>query len=154
MNPVGELLGVEDIDLDLDATDRKTVLERIAALLARKRGLSESAVLAGLVAREQMGSTGLGQGIAIPHARMPQCAAEAGALIRTKFAVPFDAPDGKPVSIFLGLIVPQRATERHLQLLASAATMFGDRAFREKIKACPDASNLRELVAAWPDPGT
>jgi PTS system nitrogen regulatory IIA component len=70
--------------------------------------------------------------------------------VRTKAAVPFDAPDRKPVSIFLALIVPNQATERHLQLLATAASMFSDRAFRDTLRTCPDPSTVRELLAAWP----
>ena len=102
-------------------------------------------------AREQLGSTGVGHGVAIPHARMSQCGAAAGVFVRTKDPIPFDAPDSKPVSVFLGLIVPNMANERHLQLLATAASMLSDRAFREKLRSCTDPAALRELLAAWPD---
>ena len=150
MNPVCELLTVDDIQLDVDVPDKARLLQRVAVLLARCQGLSEAEVLSSLVAREKLGSTGLGHGVAIPHARMPQCGAAAGAFVRTKVAVPFDAPDGKPVSIFLGLLVPKQATERHLQLLSTAATMFSDRTFRDKLRAAPDPGTLRQLLAGWP----
>ena len=71
--------------------------------------------------------------------------------VRTKGAIPFDAPDGKPVSVFLGLIVPNKAAERHLQILATAAGMLDDKNFRDKLKTCADPSAVRELLAAWPD---
>jgi PTS system nitrogen regulatory IIA component len=71
--------------------------------------------------------------------------------VRTRFAIPFDAPDGKPVSVFLGLIVPNKATERHLQLLATAAGMLSDRTFRDKLRTSTDPGTVRELLAAWPD---
>jgi nitrogen PTS system EIIA component len=151
MNPVGELLGLDDIQLDVDVPDKARLLQRIAALLARRLGLTDTDVLESLTVREQMGSTGLGHGVAIPHARMPQCDAVAGVFVRTKFAIPFDAPDRKPVSLFLALIVPKQATERHLRLLATAATMFNDRAFRDKLRMGPDPSAVRELLAAWSD---
>ena len=151
MNPVGELLRVEDIYLDLDVPDKARLLERLAALLARRHGLSNTQVLESLTAREQLGSTGLGHGVAIPHARMPQCYAAAGVFVRTKVAVPFDAPDRKPVSLFLGLIVPKQATERHLQLLATAAAMFSDRSFRDKLRTCPDPTAVRDFLAGWQD---
>jgi PTS system nitrogen regulatory IIA component len=151
MNPVGELLRVEDIYLDLDVPDKARLLERFATLLARRHGLSNTQVLESLTAREQLGSTGLGHGVAIPHARMPQCYAAAGVFVRTKVAVPFDAPDRKPVSLFLGLIVPKQATERHLQLLATAAAMFSDRSFRDKLRTCPDPTVARDLLAGWQD---
>jgi len=155
MNSVGELLGANNVHLDVDASTKGQLLEQIAALLAKRHGLSKAQVLESMTAREQLGSTGLGQGVAIPHARMNQCDAAAGVFVRTRVAIPFDAPDGKPVSIFLALIIPKQATERHLQLLAIAAAMFSDRSFRDKLKACADPSTARELLAAWSDsPGS
>jgi PTS system nitrogen regulatory IIA component len=151
VNPIGELLGPGDIHLDVDVPDKARLLQRIASLLAQRLGLSADEVLASLTARENLGSTGLGHGVAIPHARMPQCYAVAGAFVRTEIAIPFDAPDHKPVSLFLALVVPKQATERHLQLLATAATMFNDRVFREKLRAESDPDTVRELLMAWPD---
>jgi PTS system nitrogen regulatory IIA component len=151
MNAVGELLKLEDIALDVDASNGTALLQRIAAMLARRSLLIEAEVLESLKAREALGSTGLGHGIAIPHARMAQCGASAGALVRTRFAVPFNAPDGKPVSVFLGLIVPKQANERHLKLLATAAAMFSDRDFREKLQTSVEASQALELLTRWSD---
>ena len=149
MNPVGELLAQEDIRLDLDAANRSDVLGEIAAVLGARNGLSKAFVLECLASREQLGSTGVGHGVAIPHARMDRCAAPAGAFVRTRTAVAFDAPDGKPVSVFLGLIVPNRATERHLHLLATAAAMFSDRDFREKLRNAADPGEVKDLLAGW-----
>jgi nitrogen PTS system EIIA component len=151
MNPLGELLALGDIRLDLDVSNKTQLLEQIAGLLAARHGLSKAVVLDSLTTREQLGSTGVGHGVAIPHARMSQCVAAAGVFVRTRGAVPFDAPDGKPVSVFLGLIVPNRANERHLQLLATAADMLSDRSFRDKLKTYTDPSAVRALLAAWPD---
>jgi len=151
MNPLGELLTVDDVRLDVDASDRSQVLEQVAVLLASRHGLSSSAVLESLTTREQLGSTGVGHGVAIPHARMSQCTWAAGAFVRTKAAIPFDAPDGRPVSVFLGLIVPNKANERHLQLLATAAGMFSDKGFREKLRTCADPEAALGLLVAWPD---
>jgi PTS system nitrogen regulatory IIA component len=152
MNPVGELLRVDDIRLDLDLSNKSQVLEEVAALLGAQHGLSKTLILESLKVREQLGSTGVGHGFAIPHARMGQCVAATAALLRTKFAIPFDAPDGRPASVFLGLIVPQKANEAHLQLLATAAGMFGDRSFRDKLRTSTDVNVLRDLLAAWPHP--
>ena len=151
MNPVGELLSVDDIDLDLDLPDKGALLQRIAAMLARRHHLTEAEVLGSLTAREELGSTAVGHGVAIPHARMTQCSAAAGVFVRTRAGIPFDASDGKPVSLFLGLIVPNQPNERHLKLLATAAAMFSDRSFRDQIRACTDATALQELLAAWPN---
>jgi PTS system nitrogen regulatory IIA component len=151
MNPVGELLGIDDIRLGLDIANKSQLLEEVATLLAARRALSRALVLESLNVREQLGSTGVGHGFAIPHARMSQCAAATAAFVRTKFAIPFDSPDGRPVSVFLGLIVPQKANEGHLQLLATAAAMFSDRGFRDKLRTSTDPNVVRELLAAWPD---
>ncbi len=151
MNPVAELITLDDIRLDLDVSTKAQLLEQVAALLAARHGLSKIFILESLTAREQLGSTGVGHGVAIPHARMNQCAVAAGVFVRTKGAIPFDAPDGKSVSVFLGLIVPNKAAERHLQILATAAGMLDDKNFRDKLKTCADPSAVRELLAAWPD---
>lgn len=151
MNPVGDLLAPGDIRLDVDATNREQVLAEIARTLASRRGMSAQFVLEELTAREKLGSTGVGHGVAIPHARMSQCSTAAVALVRTRSAIPFDAPDAKPVSLFLGLIVPNKAAELHLQILATAAKMLGDRNFREKLKKCFSTEMARKLLVAWPD---
>jgi PTS system nitrogen regulatory IIA component len=151
VNPVGELLALDDVRLDVDVSTKAQLLEQVAALLATRHGLSKTLILESLTVREQLGSTGVGHGVAIPHARMSQCAVPAAAFVRTKLAIPFDAPDGKPASVFLGLIVPNKANERHLQLLATAAGMLSDRIFRDKLKTVTDPRTVRELLVAWPD---
>jgi PTS system nitrogen regulatory IIA component len=148
MNPVGELLRVEDIALDVDVST-STVLERLAPMLVRRSWPTQAEVLECLMEREALGSTAMGHGVAIPHARMARCEAEAAALIRTRGGIPFNAPDGKPVSLFLGLIVPKQANKQHLKLLATAAAMFSDRGFRTALRASPDAASAMKLLAAW-----
>src|SRR5215467_14268617 len=96
MNPVGELLHADDILLDLDVSDKEALLERISTLLAQRAHLSAAQVLASLKAREELGSTALGYGVAIPHASIPECAAAAGLFVRTKTGIAFDAPDHHP----------------------------------------------------------
>jgi PTS system nitrogen regulatory IIA component len=151
MNLVGELLQLEDIALDLDVATSGALLRQIAAMLARRSRLVEAEVLKSLMAREELGSTALGHGIAIPHARMAECGTAAAAFVRTKFGIPFNAPDGKPVSVFLGLIVPKQANERHLKLLATAAGIFSERSLRERIGSCADPAQALDLLASWPE---
>ena len=151
MNPVGELLGIEDIELDLDVSGKEALLARIAAMLARRGRLGEADVFESLVARERLGSTALGHGVAIPHARMLQCGSASAVFVRTRTGIAYDAPDGRPVSVYLGLIVPNQANDRHLKLLATAAAMFSDRAFRDKLRASGDSAAVAELFAAWRD---
>ena len=152
MNPLGEVLGVDDVHLDVDASTKAELLEQLAGLLAGRRGLSKAQVLQSLTAREQLGSTGMGHGVAIPHARMYECEMATGVFVRTKAAVPFDAPDGKPVSMFLALVVPKHATQRHLQLLATAAAIFSDTTLRNALQASADPRAVRDLLLGWWDP--
>ena len=154
MNPVGELLDVSDIHLDVEVSNKAELLEQLAGWLAGRHGLSKAEVLESLTAREQLGSTGLGHGVAIPHARMSECGAATGVLVRTKGAVPFNAPDGNPVSIFLALVVPKYATQRHLQLLAAAAGILSDRIVRHVLMTSADPTAVRDLLAGWRDSHT
>src|SRR5450631_2429692 len=149
MNAVGELLTLDDVRVDLEVSSKDGLLGEIAALLATRNGLSTTQILESLVAREQLGSTGVGHGVAIPHARTNRCAAPAAVFVRTRAAIAFDAPDAKPVSLFLGLIVPNSATERHLLILSTAAAMFSDKALREKLRAGDSPSAVLELLAGW-----
>ncbi len=91
-------------------------------------GLPQAQVVESLNAREKLGSTGLGQGVALPHARIKNLPQAVAAFVRPKLPIPFDAPDAKPVWAMLVLLVPEHATEEHLQILAELAQMFGDSA--------------------------
>ena len=149
MNPVGELLQIDDICVDVDVASKDELLEKIAGFFAQRHGLPRGEVFASLKEREQLGSTGLGHGVAIPHARMKQLQSAVGAFFRTRFPVPFDAPDSRPVSNVLALLVPSSATDKHLQLMASAAGMFGDRTFRSQLRHCGQARDVEALFDDW-----
>lgn len=150
MNPIGELLQPEDIDLDVAVSSKGELLERVAGIVARRQGLPREPVLEALTERERLGSTALGHGTAVPHARMKQLQQPVGAFVRTRSPIPFDAPDGQPVSNVLTLLVPANATDRHLQLMANAANMFCDRAFRVQLRNCTTADEVECLIAGWP----
>jgi PTS system nitrogen regulatory IIA component len=152
-NPLADVLRADDVHLDLEASTRAGLLEKIAGLLAGRHGLSKDQVLQSLTAREQLGSTGLGHGVAIPHARMYECELATGVFVRTRSPVPFDAPDGKSVSLFLALIVPKHATQWHLNLLASAAALFSDRALRDALLIATEPAAIRDLLVTQPAMG-
>jgi PTS system nitrogen regulatory IIA component len=118
-------------------------------LFAAHGGLDAAAIAQSLTAREKLGSTGLGQGIAIPHGRIKGLKEARGAFVRLREPVPFDAPDGKPVSQVFVLLVPEQATDLHLQLLSELAQMFSERAFRDKLGAAASASDLLALFQEW-----
>ena len=153
MNRIAPLLPESNIVLDVDAENKKRLFERIAQLFEQQAQLSRNAVLASLSARERLGSTGLGQGIAIPHGRLKGLKQALGAFLRPHQPIPFDAPDGKPVVQVFALLVPEQATDEHLQLLSELAEMFSERCFREHIAAATDAASVHRLFERWvPEP--
>jgi len=149
MSQIAELLPAGNILLDLDAGSKASLFDAVAALFESKRGLARRLVVDSLLAREKLGSTGLGQGIAIPHGRIRGLTEAQGAFARLKSPIPFDAPDGKPVALVFVLLVPEQATEQHLQLLSELAQMFSDTRFREKLAAAADTAGLHAVFANW-----
>jgi PTS system nitrogen regulatory IIA component len=149
MSLVAKLLPPANLLLDLPVSSKKRLFEQVGLLFENNHGIGRSIVFDSLFARERLGSTGLGQGVAIPHGRIKGLKDALGAFVRLAQPVPFDAPDGKPVNLLFVLLVPEQATEKHLQILSELAQMFSDRALREAMTAAPDAGALHQLIAAW-----
>ena len=149
MNLIAKLLPPANILLDLDVTSKKRVFEQAGLLFENNQGIARSTVFDSLFARERLGSTGLGQGVAIPHGRIKGIKEAIGAFVRLSTPVPFDAPDGLPVSLAFVLLVPEQATERHLQILSELAQMFSDKALRERLASDPDIASLHQHITAW-----
>jgi PTS system nitrogen regulatory IIA component len=149
MSAMGALLPDENILLDVDLVGRTGLFHAVGELFERRYALPADRVAASLDARERIGSTGLGQGVAIPHARIKGLERAIAAFVRTRVPIAFGAPDDKPVSDFLVLLVPAQATDLHLQILADVATRFDDRNFREQLRACTEAAAARALFADW-----
>ena len=114
MNSLTALLTPERVRIDVDASARSRVFEEAGRLFAAYPGLDAARVAASLAEREKMGSTGVGQGGALPHARVKGLREPMAAFFRLKLPILFDAPDGKPVSLVFVLLVPEHATEAHL----------------------------------------
>jgi PTS system nitrogen regulatory IIA component len=149
MNLIAKLLKADDILVGLDASSKKRVFEQAGLLFENRYGIARSAVYDALFAREKMGSTGLGQGIAIPHGRIKGLKEAHGAFLRLANPVQFDAPDGQPVDLVFVLLVPEAANEHHLQLLSELAQMFSDKGFRAQLSAAPDPAAVYALFAQW-----
>jgi nitrogen PTS system EIIA component len=152
MNRVGAVLAAERIRLDLPAVTKNQILDEAGRLFAPIDKLDAPRITASLIARERVGSTGLGHGVAIPHARLGEVRQAVAAFIRPSLATAFDAPDGKPVSDVLVVLVPEQASEDHLQLLAEAAAMFSDRRFRDQLRNQDTAAGVYRTFADWPAP--
>lgn len=148
MNPLTNILPVSQVLLDLDASSKKRVFEQAGMLFESHLGLARSVVFDSLFAREKLGSTGLGQGIAIPHGRIKGLKQAAGAFLRLSNPVPFDSPDGRPVNLLFVLLVPEQATEEHLQILSELAQRFAERPFRDALLAAPDSAAVVALFQA------
>src|SRR5438445_4053332 len=146
MNLVAKLLPPSNILLDLDVTSKKRMFEQAGLLFENNQGVARSLVFDSLFARERLGSTGLGQGLAIPHGRIKGLKEAVGAFVRLAQPVPFDAPDGTPVTLAFVLLVPEKATEKHLQLLSELAQMFSDKALREAMTQAADAAGPHPLL--------
>ncbi len=149
MNLVAKLLPPANVAVDVSVSSKKRLFEHIGLLFENNHGIARSVVYESLFARERLGSTGLGQGVAIPHGRIKGMKDALGAFMRLSAPVPFEAPDGKPVSLVFALLVPEQATERHLQILSELAQMFSDRALRDSMLAAPDAAALHQLISIW-----
>lgn len=126
---------------------KKRVLEQIANLVARDLvDLDSQDIFESLVAREKLGSTGFGNGIAIPHCRLQGCAAPVSAVLRLDAPVDFDAIDGAPVDLLFVLLVPEAATDEHLELLRQIASMLDRSDVRDRLRHAQDSENLYQVV--------
>jgi len=135
-----------DVRLDLDVPTKNLAFKAIARFVAGRHGVAEASVYDGLAEREKIGSTALGFGIAIPHARIKGLEAPVAAYVRTTAPIPFDAPDFRPVGDMLVLLVPEDATDEHLQLLAEVADLFTDRSLRERLRDCRDPDAVHGML--------
>lgn len=149
MNLIAKLLPLSNVQVDLEASSKKRVFEQAGLLFENNQGIGRSTVFDSLFAREKLGSTGLGQGVAIPHGRIKGLRDASGAFYRLKNPLEFDAPDSQPVTLCFILLVPKDANEKHLQILGELAQLFGDEAMRSKMLNIGDPSDLITLLESW-----
>ena len=149
MSMLARLLPTENVILDLDVTSKKRVFEHAGLLFENSMGIGRAKIFDALLARERLGSTGLGHGVAIPHGRIAGLKSAAGAFIRTQTPIAFEAPDGNPVSLIFVLLVPEKATDQHLQILSELAQMFSDRNIRTSLNEAVDADTAQRIIVEW-----
>ena len=149
LNDIARYLSARDIWLDLKVGDKRELFDAISRYLEREHGISQNLVVTSLSRRERAGSTAVGLGVAIPHARLSGLERILIAYSRLAVPIPFGAPDGKPVSHVLVLLVPDPATDEHLKLLAEASHLFSDHRFREQLEASADADAVMQLFSTW-----
>ena len=149
MSLISKLLPAANVAVDLDAGSKKRIFEQAGLMFENNQQIARSQVFDSLFAREKLGSTGLGRGVAIPHGRIKGLKEAVGALVRTRQPIPFDAPDAQPVNLIFVLLVPDRATDAHLQILSELAQMFSDKAFRDRMRAATSAAEMHQLITHW-----
>ena len=149
MNIISRYLSHDDVVLGVNVTDKVRALEEAALLVETHHHIHRAPVFRALWRREQCGSTGLGHGIAVPHARIAGITEPIALLVRTRLPIDFSAPDRQGVSVLFVILVPEQATREHLQILATVAQIFADPTFRERVAAAEQASAIRRLIDDW-----
>ena len=149
MNLVSRLLPLNHVVLDIDVSSKKRLFEQIGLLFENSRQIPRARVFDSLFEREKLGSTGLGYGVAIPHGRIRVLKEPVCAFMRSAAAVPFEAPDGQPVRLVFAMLVPEHATEAHLELLSELAQMFSDGTLRDSLLQTDDIQAAHRLITEW-----
>ena len=143
---ISALLSPQKIFIDTEVSSKKKLLELIANITADQTRLPESIIYTNLLNRERLGSTGLGQGFAVPHARLPDLEKTVGCFFRLKQPVNFESPDNLPVDLVFAIIIPQEATEEHLLILSSLARIFSDADICEAIRAANSKEEIEKII--------
>lgn len=149
MVTLDQILAPERVRSGVPSGSRKRTLQMLGEVLAgAEPGISAQAVFDRLVARERLGSTGLGDGCALPHARVPGLGHTLAAFLRLEHGVDFDAPDQEPVDLVFGLLVPDESTDEHLQVLAAIAQVLSDATLRSSLRSAEEPGRIREILVA------
>ncbi|MEC9345074.1 MAG: PTS IIA-like nitrogen regulatory protein PtsN [Pseudomonadota bacterium] len=143
---IADLVTPDCVVFDLRAGSKKQVLQELARLAATQTGLHERVIFDVLLERERLGSTGVGDGVAIPHGRIQELSRLGGMFARLKQPVEFDAIDGKPVDLVFLLLAPQSAGADHLKALSRISRLLRDREVREKLRGARSADALYALL--------
>ena len=149
MNRLASILPVSQVLVRVDATSKKRAFEEIGLLFENLHGMNRSLVTDSLFARERLGSTGLGLGVAIPHGRIKGLKAPMAAVVQLAQPIVFDAPDQVPVKLMIFLLVPEVATQKHLETLSEIAEMLSDPDLRLKMAESSAAHDVHQLIAQW-----
>jgi PTS system nitrogen regulatory IIA component len=145
---ISEILSAERVCCDTNGASKKAALETLAELIASgSASLTQSEVFDSLLARERLGSTGLGHGVAIPHGRLNHGNKTLGAFIRLQTPVDYDAIDKQPVDILFALLVPQESTDEHLQILSRLAEKFSDASLLDQLRSEESEDAVYSLLA-------
>jgi PTS system nitrogen regulatory IIA component len=149
MTNIAKILPLSNVLLDLEVSSKKRAFEQAGLLFENNCSIARSVVSDNLFARERLGSTGLGHGVAIPHGRIKGLKAPIAAFVRLTEAIPFESPDGQPVRLLIFLLMPDHVTQQHLEILSEIAEMLSDDAFRESLNTELDANVIYQKITSW-----
>lgn len=149
MTQFSQILPIENVVLDLDVSSKKRAFEQAGLIFENNFGIARSTVSDNLFARERLGSTGLGHGVAVPHGRIKGLKAPIAAFVRLAAPIPFESPDGQPVSLLIFLLIPDNVTQQHLEILSEIAEMFSDDNFRTGLMHDPDQQTVHQRIIGW-----
>lgn len=149
MNRLASILTAAHVLVQVDISSKKRAFEEAGLLFENLHGLSRALVTDSLFSRERLGSTGLGHGVAIPHGRIKGLKSPMAAVFQLAHPISFEAPDEQAVGLMIFLLVPEAATQKHLEILSEIAEMLSDAVLREKLAASTSASQLYDLITGW-----
>lgn len=149
MSRLAAILPAEQVLVDVEATSKKRVFEEAGLLFEQLHSFSRATITDSLMARERLGSTSLGNGVAIPHGRIAGLKAPTIAIFRLAKPICFDASDEQPVQLLIFLLVPETAIQRHLEILAEIAEMLSNEELRQRLLQAPNAAALHQTVMNW-----
>lgn len=149
MNRLSSILPVTHVLVGVEATSKKRAFEEAGFLFEQLHNLNRAMVTDSLFARERLGSTGLGHGVAIPHGRIKGLKSPMAAVFQLAQPIGFDAPDEQLVNLLIFLLVPEAATQKHLEILSEIAELLSDARLREQLKTTNDSSVVHGLIQSW-----
>ncbi len=149
MNRLASILSPAQVLAQVEVTSKKRAFEEVGLLFENLHGLNRALVTDSLFSRERLGSTGLGHGVAIPHGRIKGLKSPLAAVFQLSRAIGFDAPDDQVVNLLIFLLVPEAATQKHLEILSEIAELLSDADLREKLASSTDSQQLHRLIVNW-----
>ena len=149
MNRLSVILPAGNVLVNVDASSKKRAFEQAGLLFENQHTIARGIVTDSLFARERLASTGLGHGVAIPHGRIKGLKNPLAAVLRLQQPIGFEAPDDEPVSLLIFLLVPEQATQQHLEILSEIAQLLSDRDMREGLNTLPSPEAIHQLLTDW-----
>ena len=149
MTNLAKILLPANVVLGLEVSSKKRAFEQAGLIFENNCGIARSVVSENLFARERLGSTGLGHGVAVPHGRIKDLKTPLAAFVRLAEPIPFESPDGQPVNLLIFLLMPANVTQQHLETLSEIAEMFSDDAFRATLATDPDPASVFNRIISW-----